>query len=74
MTNISFCVIIRIAKYTEVYMTEQEYRKQDAALEIQKMLAEKEAHGGRVTIENGEYNICSSVVVDASSLCFSGEM
>lgn len=55
-------------------MTEQEYRKQDAALEIQRMLAEKEAHGGRVTIENGEYNICSSVVVDASSLCFSGEM
>lgn len=48
--------------------------ERDYAPEIQKQLEALEAHGGKLTLPNGEYNISSPVTVDASSLCFSGEM
>jgi len=47
---------------------------QDYAPEIQQQLASMETHGGRLTLSNREYNIASPVTLDASSLCFSGEM
>ncbi|MBE5779233.1 MAG: hypothetical protein E7331_07870 [Clostridiales bacterium] len=47
---------------------------QDSAPEIQRQLELLENHGGRLTLPNREYNIASPVTVDASSLCFSGEM
>lgn len=45
----------------------------DCAPSIQQQLDQHSAHGGLVLLPNGEYNIAQTVVVDASSLCFSGE-
>ena len=45
----------------------------DCAPSIQQQLDQHSAHGGLVMLPNGEYNIVHPVVVDASSLCLSGE-
>lgn len=46
----------------------------DCAPAIRQELDAHVAHGGRCTLPNREYDIHSPVVVDASSLCFCGEV
>ena len=46
----------------------------DCAPTIRQELEAHVAHGGRCTLPNREYDIHSPVVVDASSLCFCGEV